>query len=193
MRSLLGAQSTRSRHRLAAFIALSVTLGGCGFHLRTGHEAALPPALSVMRVTMPGSGLKYPGLVLAVSRALLDRGVTVVNKGNVPSVVLLSETMIPLIVTINSNGGATGYLLDYEATFSLQGPHGRILMAPSAVRVQREYTFDPLNILAMAREQTYLEKRMRISAARQIVWRLATFRRGHGVRPVAPKTARHAP
>lgn len=196
MRGFPWAQITRARlgRRSLALMALSLILGGCGFHLRTASEFALPPALSVVRVTMPASGLKYPGLVLAVRRALLDRGVTVVDKGNVPSVTLLSETMTPLIVTINSNGGATAYLLDYEVIFSLQGPHGRMLMSPSAIRVQREYSFDPLNILAMAREQTYLEKRMRIAAARQIIWRLSTFR--PAVRPAvrpAPQAARHAP
>ncbi len=188
MRGLLRSQPSQARlnRRSLVFVALSLILGGCGFHLRTASEFALPPALSVVRVTMPANSLKYPGLVLAVRRALLDRGVTVVDKGNVPSVTLLSETLTPLIVTINSNGGATAYLLDYEATFSLQGPHGRTLISPSTVRVQREYSFDPLNILAMAREQTYLEKRMRIAAARQIVWRLSTFR-------PAAQTARHAP
>ena len=188
MKSLLWPQSARSRRGRGAlvFMAISLTLGGCGFHLRTASEFSLPRALSVVRVTMPANGLKYPGLVLAVRRALLDRGVKVVNKGNVPSVTLLSETMTPLIVTMNNNGGATAYLLDYEATFSVQSPHGRVLMPPSAVRVQREYPFDPLNILAMAREQAYLEKRMRIAAARQIVWRLSTFR-------PTPKAARHAP
>lgn len=192
MRCLLMARSRRCG-LLLGLMAISLTLTGCGFHLRTVRESTLPQALSVVRVTMPASGLRYPGLVLAVRRALLDRGVTVVDKGAVPSVVLLSETMTPLIVTINSNGGATAYLLDYEATFSLQSPHGRILMAPTTVRAQREYTFDPLNILAMAREQTYLEKRMRIAAARQIVWRLATFKPTHHVLPVPPKGVSHAP
>ena len=163
-------------------IALCATLSACGFHLRTAREFALPPALSVMRVTMPASGLKYPRLMLVVRRALLGRGVDVVSKGKVPSVVLLSETMAPLIVTVNGNGGVSGYLLNYAATFSLQGPNGRVLIAPTVVRVQREYSFDALSLLAMAREQAYLQKRMRIAAARQIVWRLAAFKE----RPHAP-------
>lgn len=191
----LSARPARARRyqRLLAFTALSLALTGCGFRLRTAHEFTLPRALSVVRVTMPTSGLKYPGLVLVVRRALLDRGATIVAKGSVPSVVLFGETLTPLIVTINSNGGATAYLLDYEVSFSLQGPHGRTLMGPSTVRVQREYTFDPLNILAMAREQAYLEKRMRIAAARQIVWRLAAFRPTPPPLATAPSPSRHAP
>lgn len=160
----------------ALIITLFAALAGCGFHLRTAHEEVLPRSLATLRVTMPGSGLKYPSLVLVVRRALMDRGVDVVTKGAVPALVLLDETLTPVVVTINSNGGASAYLLDYAASFSVQGPHGRVLMAPATVRVQREYSFDPLNVLAMAREQSYLERRMRVAAARQIMWRLAAFK-----------------
>ncbi|MHB8255097.1 MAG: LPS-assembly lipoprotein LptE [Acidiferrobacter sp.] len=188
--------------RRLAVVILCVALTGCGFHLRTAHEFALPPALSTVRVTMTASSLKYPGLVLVVRRALLDRGVDVVTSGNVPSVVLLSESLAPVIVTINSNGGASAYLLNYAVTFSVEGPGGRVLMGPMVVRVQREYSFDVASVLAMAREQAYLEKRMRIAAARQIVWRLAFFKgpkarpalKGEKVGSVPPgKKAPHAP
>lgn len=161
-----------------------LALTGCGFHLRTGHEFALPKPLSVLRVTMPGNGLKYPGLVLAVRHALQNRGVTIVNKGPVPVLVLGGETLSPMVVTINNNGGASAYLLDYAVTFGLLGPKGGVLIASRTVRVQREYNFDPLNVLAMAREQAYLQKRMRRSAARQIIWQLAAFR--ESVRRRAP-------
>lgn len=161
-----------------------VALTGCGFHLRTGHEFALPKPLSVLRVTMPGNGLKYPGLLLAVRHALQNRGARIVTKGPAPVLVLGSETLSPMVVTINNNGGASAYLLDYAVTFGLMGAHGRVLIASRTVRVQREYTFDALNVLAMAREQTYLQKRLRRSAARQIVWQLVAYR--HTARSHAP-------
>ncbi len=161
----------------ALLVVVCAALAGCGFHLRGAHEFALPARLSVMRVTMPASGLKYPGLVLTVRHALEDRGVRVVTQGHVPAVVLSGETMTPMIVTMSPEGGASAYLLDYAVTFSLLGAHGRVLIPPSVVRAQREYRFDPLNLPAMAREQAYLERRLRHSAARQIVWRLASYKR----------------
>jgi len=175
-----------------AIVALCIGLVGCGFHLRTAQEFTLPPSLAVVRVAMPTSSLKYPEFALIVRRALLERGVEVVDKGNVPAIVLSGETLTPLIVSVNNNGGASAYLLNYATTFSVQGPGGRVLLAPTVVRVQREYTFDALNILAMAREQAYLQKRMRIAAARQIIWRLASFKSPPPKSP-PPKSPPHAP
>ncbi|MHB1566510.1 MAG: LPS-assembly lipoprotein LptE [Acidiferrobacter sp.] len=160
-------------------------LAGCGFHLRTAAEDRLPPTLSALRLVMPGNGLRYPRLVLVVRRALVDHGVTVVmHSAPLPTLKLLGETLNPVVVTINSNGGAQAYLLDYAVTFMVVGARGRTLMGPSIVRVQREYDFDPLNVLSMAREQHYLEQRMRTAAARQIVMRLAAYRRPLLVTPV---------
>jgi len=170
---------------------LMALLAGCGFHLRTGREAALPAALSTIKVTMPVSALKYPGLLLIVRHALQNRGVVVVTRGQVPTLVLSGESLTPIVVTINNNGGASAYLLNYAATFSLQGPHGRVWMAPRTVRVQREYTYDALNLLAMGRQQSYLQRRLRHSAARQIMWQLAAFRPKPFVTlktPIKPKT-----
>ena len=173
--------------RLAAGF-LGALLAGCGFHLRTAREFALPGSLSVLQVRMPSSGLKYPGLVLAVRQALEERGVQVVGHRKAPAVVLAGEVLNPVVVTINNNGGASAYLLDYAVTFSLVGPRGRVLMAPRTVRVQREYNFNVQNVPAMAREQTYLERRMRAAAARQIVWALASYK-GPPAGPAAPKAA----
>jgi len=152
----------------------------------------MPPVFAALRVTMPASGLRYPPLVLAVRHALLNRGVAIVPKGNVPTVVLVGETMTPIIASINNNGGASTYLLDYSATFSVQAPDGAVLIAPTIIRVQREYSFDALNVLAMAREQAYLERRMRAAAARQIIWRLISFK-GPPPKAAAPKAVAPKP
>ncbi|MHB1512278.1 MAG: LPS-assembly lipoprotein LptE [Acidiferrobacter sp.] len=180
--------------RLTAAL-LGALLAGCGFHLRTAREFSLPPSLMTLRVRMPSSGLKYPGLVLVMRRALADRGVQVVDHRKAPTLVLAGETLTPMIVTINSNGGASAYLLDYAVTYSVVGPHGRILVASRTVRVQREYSFDPRYVLAMAREEAYLKRRMRRAAARQIVWGLAAYKRpATAVAPAAkPKAQGHAP
>ncbi len=162
--------------RLTAVLLGVMLLAGCGFHLRGAREFSLPSSLAVLRVRMPSSGLKYPGLVLVVRRALEDRGVQVVDHRKAPTLLLEGETLNPVIVTINSNGGASAYLLDYAVTFSVVGPRGRVLMAPRTVRVQREYSFDPRYVLAMAREEAYLKRRMRRAAARQIVWGLAAYK-----------------
>lgn len=153
-----------------------LVLAGCGFHLRTARMMNVPSTLATLRVTMPSSGLRYPGLVLIMDRILADHGVDVVrHNSKVPTLVLSGESLNPVVVTVNNNGGASAYLLDYAVTFVVLSANGKPLTAPKTVRVQREYDFDPLNILSMAREQTYLQKRMRIAAARQIVDRLAMY------------------
>lgn len=162
--------------RRAAALLWCLALAGCGFHLRRAHEFALPPSLAVLKVRMPAAGLKYPGLVLVVRHALEERGVQVVTRGQVPVLVLGSEVLNPVIVTVNNNGGASGYLLDYAVTFSLMAANGQVLMPSHTVRAQREYSFNPQNLLAMGREQSYLEHRLRRAAARQIVARLVAYR-----------------
>ncbi len=183
---------------LAAFIGMLV-LAGCGFHLRTARESDVPARFADLHVTSPVSGLRYPQIVLVVSRMLQDHGAAVFSgKAPLPTLELVNETMVPVVVTINSNGGAAAYLLDYSVSFVLKDASGRVVLGPQVVRVQREYNLNPLNILAMAREERYLENRMRRSAARQIVARLIAFGRrpvpAHKevALPAAPFTTRHA-
>ncbi|MDA8389936.1 MAG: LPS assembly lipoprotein LptE [Gammaproteobacteria bacterium] len=172
--------------RTLAAIVVMLVLAGCGFHLRTAREDRVPARFAALHVTMPGSGLRYPQIVLVVSRMLQDHGATVLpGKAPLPTVELLNETLVPVVVTINSNGGAAAYLLDYSVSFVLKNAQGRTLLGPGVARVQREYNLNPLNILAMAREERYLENRMRRSAARQIVARLIAFR--HHPAPSSPE------
>ncbi len=169
--------------RTLVAIGVLLILAGCGFHLRTAQEDQLPPRLANLRVTMPASGLRYPEMVLVMRRMLRDHGADVfAGKAALPTLELTGETLAPVVVSVNSNGGAAAYLLDYALSFVLKGAHGRILLGPGTIRVQREYNLNPLNILAMAREERYIENRMRRSAARQIVARLIAF----GRRPLPP-------
>ncbi len=186
--------------RALAVIVAMLILAGCGFHLRTAQEDHLPPRFANLRVTMSGSGLRYPKVVLVMRRMLRDHGASVFS-GQVPlpTLALMGETLTPVVVSINNSGGAAAYLLDYTLSFVLLDAKGRAILGPETIRVQREYNFNPLNILSMAREKRYIENRMRRSAARQIVARIIAFgRRQSAARaeypsaPPPPFTTRHA-
>jgi LPS-assembly lipoprotein len=156
--------------------AFSLTLSGCGFHLRGNSAATLPPELSVMRVTMGGSG--YPPLLVEMRKALLALG-TVQLTDNVtartPVLQLLGETIQNQELAIDSSGRPIAYLLNYRANFSLTGADGKPLLPAQSVKLQREYSFDRLNVIASEKQSDFIQAEMRRDAAQQIVRRLASL------------------
>jgi LPS-assembly lipoprotein len=163
---------------MASFVCLSLvlTLSGCGFHLRGISTATLPPELSVLRVTMGGSG--YPPLLVEVRRALLTLGTVKLTDdaaARVPVLQLLSETTQNQDLAIDSTGRASAYLLNYRADFALAGADGKPLLPAQSVKLQREYTFDRLNVIASEKQSDFIQTEMRRDAAQQIVRRLASL------------------
>jgi LPS-assembly lipoprotein len=128
---------------LASFI-LCIVLSGCGFHLRGASSIALPPELSTMRVTMGGAS--YPPLLVEMRNALL---------------------------AIDSSGRISAYLLNYRVDYSLLGPDKKLLLPKQPVKLQREYGFDRLNVIATEKQSEFLQTEMRRDVVQQILRRLA--------------------
>ena len=160
---------------LVPFISF-LALSACGFHLRGASSVELPPELAVMRVTMGGSS--YPPLLVEVRNALLALGTTRLTDdvaAPVPVLQLQGESSQSQVLAIDSSGRINAYLLHYRVSFSLLGGDGRVLLPEQAVRLQREYTFDRLNVLATERQSEFLQTEMRRDAAQQILRRLASL------------------
>jgi LPS-assembly lipoprotein len=159
---------------LAAFL-LAQFLGGCGFHLRGASSVALPPELSTLRVTMGGG---YPPLLVEVRSALQTQGhirLTDDVSASVPVLKLLSESSATELLAIDSSGRPIAYLLNYRAEFSLIGADGKPLLPAQSVKLQREYAFDRLNVIASEKQSDFIQTEMRRDAAQQIVRRLASL------------------
>lgn len=156
--------------------ACGLLLAACGFHLRGASAAHLPPELATLRVTMAGAG--YPPLLIEVRNALLGLGtVNVTDDLAAPVLQLYGESSAGRVLAIDASGRVSAYLLEYRVDFAVNGADGKPMLPRQAVKLQREYTFDRLNVLATEKQSEFLQTEMRRDAAQQILRRLASLNR----------------
>lgn len=166
------------RRQIAALL-LAALLTGCGFHLRGASAVTLPPELSVMRVTMGGG---YPPLLVDMRNALLALGAVRLTDdvaAGVPVLRLTGESSISEVLAVDSSGRVSAYLLNYRVDFALDGGDGKPLIPAQTIKLQREYTFDRLNVLATEKQSDFLQSEMRRDATQQILRRLASLKVPH--------------
>jgi len=157
-------------------------LMSCGFHLRGTSSVALPPELSTLRVTMGGAG--YPPLLVEVRNALLALGnvrLTDDVSASVPVLQLNSESSTSQVLAIDSSGRISAYLLNFRVDYSLIGADKKPLLQNQSVKLQREYGFDRLNVLASEKQNEFLQSEMRRDVAQQILRRLARYSSANAV------------
>jgi LPS-assembly lipoprotein len=160
-----------------ASLVLYLLLSGCGFHLRGASSIALPPELSSLRIAMNGAG--YPPLLVEVRSSLLALGgvkLTDDVSASVPVLQLHKESSASQVLAIDSNGRISAYLINYRVDYSLIGADNKPLLRNQSVKLQREYGFDRLNVIATEKQSEYLQKEIRHDAAQQIVRRLASVK-----------------
>jgi len=170
-----GAGALRAAAYFSLF-SLLFSLVSCGFHLRGTSSVALPPELSTLRVTMGGAG--YPPLLVEVRNALLALGnvrLTDDVSASVPVLQLHSESSVSQVLAIDSSGRISAYLLNYRVDYSLVSADKKPLLQNQSVKLQREYDFDRLNVLASEKQSEFLQGEMRRDVAQQILRRLARF------------------
>lgn len=168
---------TRERRQQIVFLLLaacSLLLSNCGFHLRGQGDTALPPSLSTMRVEIAGSRKENDPLLLEMQDALRVHGrVNVQDHGDVPKLVLEREATSTATLSVSGTGKAREYGVKYEISFHLLNGAGKEIMSSQTIQLQRDYTFDPLNVIAKETEEEKLRHEMRRDAMYQIVRRLA--------------------
>lgn len=153
-------------------------LVSCGFHLRGLDKAVLPAELAELRLLGPLGGgaaaAAHDELYVAMREALVTQGgARLTESASAPALVLLAERVSTRVLSVGTSGKASEYLLRYELDFRLTDGAGRERLAPQTLRLQRSYTFDPLNVLAKEREERELLRALRRDAAAQIVRRLS--------------------
>lgn len=162
-----------ARYRSAVVVIVVATLSACGFHLRGTGGATLPESLATLRVTMPGRGPDH-ATVVAVRRALLDAGARLTDATDVRTLVLYDERVETQVVSVSTvTAKVNEYRLRYGLSFRLDGAGET---TPQTLRLVREYTFDPTQVLAKEQEERELLREMQADAARQIVRRLARLK-----------------
>ncbi len=133
----------------------------------------MPESLWRLRVLVQDSRLANDPLLVAVKNALqTDPKVVITEDLDAPTLALFAEHTDSQVLSIGTTGRVSGYMLKYEVSFRLTDPKGRELLASQTVRLIRDYTFDPLNVLAKELEEQDLKRTMQRDAVQQILRRL---------------------
>jgi LPS-assembly lipoprotein len=159
-------------------VVFSTVLAGCGFHLRgSGTAQTLHESLNELRVSVDGSRAAHDPLLTSVQNALRTQaGVTVVEATDAPQLLLGPESVTSQVLSVGSNTRVSEYLLKYELSFRLLDGEGKELMASQTVRLERDYRYDPLNVLAKEREEEELKKELRRQAVQNLLRRLSRYK-----------------
>jgi len=161
-----------------AVVVVAGLLTACGFHLRGQGALSLPPELQTLRLTMRNAGA-HPPLLMEIRHALQAYGTVRITEdvsAPVPVLTILGENIRREVLAYDSFGRVSAYTLNYRVNFSLTGADDKPLLAPQSVRLQREYTFDRLQVLATEKQSDFLQTEMRRDVAQQILRRLASVK-----------------
>jgi LPS-assembly lipoprotein len=148
----------------------------CGFHLRGSVASAMPEALKRLQVVVADSKLvNEPLRLIAANTLQSDAGVLVTDDPTAPVLMLSRERTSVDVVAVNIAGRASAYTMRYEVTYRVVDAGGRIVVPVQHVRLLRDFTFDPINVLAKEREEQDLKRSMQREAAQQIARRLSRY------------------
>ena len=159
--------------RLAlALLSLSL-LNGCGFQLRGAYQ--LPAA---MQQTYIDAASVNADLVRSLSIALRASEIKLLDapSSDVAQLKLFNETRSKRVVSVDSRGRAREYTLSYAISFSLSGPQpvtGDVFrIEQQNLQIDRDFLFDPEDVLGNARGESQLYEEMRQDLVRLILLRL---------------------
>ncbi|MBV7538901.1 hypothetical protein KW842_24305 [Duganella sp. sic0402] len=169
--------ATTSKFLCAAVLAASLTLSGCGFHLRgdSGHYTLPFPTIYV--------GLPEASpLAIDLKRNIrANGGTTVVSSAKEADGVIdvLSnpeKTKTKTILSLNSNGRVRQYLLTYNIIFRIIDKQGKELLAPTQITLTRPIDFNETQLLAKEQEEALLYKDMQTDLVQQMMRRIAAVK-----------------
>jgi len=167
------------RHLYASLLLALVVCAtaGCGFHLRGQGQATLPPSLTQVRLVSPGADPN--GALVTTLRQNLQAqpGVKLVDDAAAPVVSLLKEHVESQVLSVRtSTAKAAEYQLRYTVEFDVRDGAGQPLLARQVLRLTRDYTFDPVNVLAKEHEERELLRELARDAASQILRRMGRIK-----------------
>ena len=161
--SLLG----RYKAQIMAGVFYLFLLAGCGFHLR--GEMVLSPILTAPYVNTADAEFKED-----LTKVLNRSGIRVVNDADNASAIidLVSVKYDRQVLSINSRGQATGYILTYEVFCQFVDRTGRVLTSPARLKISRTLEYQSTQVLPKKQEEDALRARMREDLVQQILRRL---------------------
>lgn len=153
-------------------LAFVLLLSACGFHLR--DAVVLPQSMNNTLIVGASSELYYE-----IENALRNAGgVVAQNMDATTSVLTLhAQNISRKVLSVDSLGRDAEYQLELRLSFSLRDPQGQLLADRETIRVNRDFSFDPDNVLAKSEEEASLRSEMLRQGVEQMMRRLQALSR----------------
>ena len=171
--------------------ALAGGVSACGFHLR-GSSGNYTLPFSSMYIGLPESS----PLAIDLKRNIRVNGSTEVvtdpkrADGIIEVITDPEKTRSKSILTLNSAGRVSEYLLTYNIVFRVKDNNERELLGPTQITLTRPITFSETQLLAKEQEEAQLYRDMQKDLVQQMMRRMAAIK---PARPVAAPTSTVSP
>ncbi len=158
--------------RYLCIVALSLLLGGCGFHW-AGDRPLPEPLSSVYIEALDFYRVSTPEIQTALQKRIASRGGLVKSRASDAKTTLrLSGLSVRQdALSINSSGFAIEYRVIVTVHYELIGD-GKSLVAPDILSLSRDYSFNAQQIVAKDEEQARLSDYIQDQMADLLLLRL---------------------
>jgi LPS-assembly lipoprotein len=157
---------------IAAALALSLAITGCGFHLR--GDVSYP--FAAVYVTAPPNA----SILIELTRAIEGSGSTKVVARPADAPVRLDIVNVnddKQVLSLSGGGRVREYQLTKRVSFHLHDGEGRSWLPPGEITIRRSYTFNETEVLAREAQETRLLTEMQTDAVQQIVRQLQSAKK----------------
>jgi len=144
-------------------------VSGCGFHLRGAVE--VPATLKETRIVGIAD---YSPLSLELKKVLISSGSKVLpaTAKTTSTIMISNEVFKRRVLSVDAQGRVAEYELIYSFNFRIDGEGETILVPSQQIELNRDYRFDPNNVLAKDAEEAQIRKDMISFAVRQLMRRV---------------------
>ncbi len=155
--------------RLPLLALVCLLVAACGFHLR--GETPLPAWLESAWVE---SDVRYSEVADELRRALRVAGVSVPEQPEQANAVIRieGEQSKRRILSVGSDGRPREYELNYQLSYGVYDPAGKVLLPPQTVTETKAYTFNEVDVLGKSTERDELWRELRRGAVAAVMNRL---------------------
>ena len=148
----------------SAILALALLLSACGYHLRGGLR--LPAG--VKNVYLQGGSAQ---LVEQFKSAMETSSVALARSPETAGIIvkITDEGSQRRVLSLNSQGTANDFELEYRFNYELLDSKNKVLMPQQSIEIKREYYNDQLAVIAKSNEEALIRTEMYQQAVRSIV------------------------
>ncbi|GAC1521469.1 MAG: hypothetical protein NVS3B11_21290 [Collimonas sp.] len=170
--------------RWPLILIVTAMLCACGFHLRGSANLPFKSLYMTFAPTSP--------LGIELKRNIVASGNTQVlpsAEGAEAIMEVLGETQEKVILTTNSSGRASEYMLYYRLTFRVTDAEKKELLPPTLITLKRDISYNSSQELSKGAEEVLLYRDMRSDMVQQVLRRLAALKTAQPTQPGQPASA----